>query len=198
MTKEQVQKHKETIKWFCDNPDKGVWLISPVGGWVLTHKPNWDTRCNYVPNDKYADIRKAFIDGKVIEFYNDLYDTSKPSKTWQPFTVLPTQLLFKLEHLRVKPEEPKFKVGDWVYTEEGYLGKVTSHVSNDFYAISGMNRNAKISRLWTPKEGDIIIGIRKNLPIIIFTYKEYKLQVDNFVEFDKVIPYIGQPLEEMK
>jgi len=25
MTPEQANKHKETIKWFCDNPDKMVW-----------------------------------------------------------------------------------------------------------------------------------------------------------------------------
>lgn len=198
MTKEQVQKHGDIIKWFCDNPEKGVWVKTHKDGlWQLEYEPTFTVNI-YVQNDEYSEFRKAHADGKTIQFKKTHIGTHEITPhqwvDWNSYNFC----FNKDTEYRIKPDEPKFKVGDWVYTEEGYLGKVTSHVSNDFYAISGMKRNAKISRLWTPKEGDIIIGIRKNLPIIIFTYKEYKLQVDNFVEFDKVIPYIGQPLEEMK
>lgn len=42
MLKEQVQKHGEVIKWFCDNPDKGVW-----------HQ---------------AELSKAIVDRKTLEY----------------------------------------------------------------------------------------------------------------------------------
>lgn len=74
MNKEQIKKHGEVIKRFCDNPNKGVWAkninIPGLNDWSLTYSPMFrvDVPCLYVQNDKYAELRKAEADGKIIEY----------------------------------------------------------------------------------------------------------------------------------
>lgn len=67
MTKEEIQKHGEVIKWFIDNPDKEVWCKDNEG-WFVTNNPTFYLNYAYVKNDEYAELRKAQADGKVIEF----------------------------------------------------------------------------------------------------------------------------------
>lgn len=190
MTKEQVQKHGEVIKWFCDNPEKGVWLRSPNGGWTFTRKPFWDIQCKYVQNDEYAELRKAQADNKIIEHKSpelNVWYTKSKTSDFNTFT-----------DYRIKPDEPKFKVDDWVYTEEGYLGKIISHIYNNLYNISGLRFNAKVSRLWTPKEGDVVIFLDEPTPRILKLQTCNMMYAKSLFVNSKCIPYIGQPFEEIK
>ena len=66
MTKEQAQKHGNVIKWFIDNSDKGVYELTSIG-WKLTDEPNFYPADKYVQNDRYAEFRKALVDGKTIQ-----------------------------------------------------------------------------------------------------------------------------------
>ena len=72
MNKDQANKHKDVIIWFCigDNEDKGVWCRkAPEYPWYESHSPEF--YCNgtkYVQNDEYAELRKALADGKVIQY----------------------------------------------------------------------------------------------------------------------------------
>ncbi len=65
----QVKKYKKVIEWFCNNPEKGVWLYhEPTKEWKLTTDPEWslfDTK--YVINDKHAEFRKLQANGIVIQ-----------------------------------------------------------------------------------------------------------------------------------
>ena len=68
MTKEQVTKHGEVIKWFCDNPDKGVW-IKDMNDWHIVNEPAFLTCDLIVPNDEYAKFHK-----KVYDLESELKD----------------------------------------------------------------------------------------------------------------------------
>ena len=110
MTKEQIIKHKEVIKWFRDNPDKGVWFKDINRGWVLITQPSFNPHYIYVQNDKYAKYRKALADGKTIKCRR------KNGDIWEKVTanIEPTRNFNSLYRYRIKKDKPKFKVGDWV------------------------------------------------------------------------------------
>lgn len=207
MNKEQVQKYGEVIKWFCDNPDKGVWLCSPIGEWVLTYRPQWDTVCKYVQNDEYAELRKAQADGKTIQYNNTPHITienwidinSKLTSGVKNFT-------YPCQSYRIKPDEPKFKVGDWIRAIRGksHIERLTDKRAAELLAHQCL---IEMYELWTPQEGDVVILFNDNPEQ--FTIAKYQTSENGkhhlvscsgkWTEiFTNCIPYIGQPFEEMK
>ena len=43
MTKEQIEKHGEVMKWFIDNQEKGVWFKQKDSDWRLIITPIFNT-----------------------------------------------------------------------------------------------------------------------------------------------------------
>ena len=109
MNKKQIIEHKEVIKWFCDNPNKGVWKTKNiiVNEWELTYNPQFCKDVIYIQNDEYAEFRKALKDGKIVQHnFKDFLDNSE-EENWHN---IDNKHVFKISksHYRVKPEEPKF------------------------------------------------------------------------------------------
>ncbi len=67
----------------------------------------------YVINDEFVEFRKALAEGKSIQMLCR-YDKMEP--IWDDMTEVIKSIGFVdvKENYRIKPEEPKFKVGDWV------------------------------------------------------------------------------------
>ena len=67
----------------------------------------------YVLNDSYSTYRKALAEGKSIQMLCR-YDKMEP--IWDDMTEVIKSIGFVdvKENYKIKPEEPKFKVGDWV------------------------------------------------------------------------------------
>ncbi len=113
MTKEQIAKHKEVMLWFITNPDKGVWRKpTRAGRWDLIPSPEFHLDYTYVQNDDYSHLRKAQVEGKTIQLFNAGYTTELEKDIWHDEDTLHTHI--PVPHYRVKPEEPKWHVGDWV------------------------------------------------------------------------------------
>ena len=68
---------------------------------------------NYVINDEFCEFRKALAEGKSIQMLCR-YDKMEP--IWDDMTEVIKSIGFVdvKENYRIKQEEPKFKVGDWV------------------------------------------------------------------------------------
>ncbi len=102
-----------------------------------------------VINDEYVELRKALAKGKAVEyldFKNEWRDLRENCRKLEGVC---------LSRLRVKPEEPKFKVGDWVI-HNGKYKQVTKAV--DGYIDSLDNQVAVIMKeesleLWEPEDG---------------------------------------------
>jgi len=109
MTKEQAEKHGEVIKWWIDNTEKGVWrkIDMPNADWYYDIAPEFNPHTKYIQNDKYAEFRMAQADGKVIQYTNGFEWKDLPNhyKSWTDY---------KVTGYRIKPNEPEFKVNDWV------------------------------------------------------------------------------------
>jgi len=146
MTYEQIKKHREVIKWFCDNPDKGVWRKDhQTENWHFCRQPIFNCNDTYIQNDEKAELRKQVADGAVLQYYDNY--------KWKDVThISVTFSECKLENLRVKPQ---FKVGDWVVEHQINNGKPFQVSEVDLidynnYTISGVT-------LWEPKEGELCV-----------------------------------------
>ena len=161
MTKKQIQKHGDIIKWFCDNAELGVWCKNGNKDWFLNIEPRFLLDSIYVQNDEYAELRKAQADDKVIE-----YKTSNGE-------IVPLKLCmikfreFKgcLENYRIKTDEPSFKIGDWVrekdstkiklVTKIGCAGDNAFELDNQGNGQGFLIENASRDfELWEPQEGE--------------------------------------------
>ena len=117
MNKELIKKYKKefdhwlnggevlfyTWKWYNskDNPSSTFNHSDPS---VIKY---------YIINDEFVEIRKALAEGKSIQMLCR-YDKMEP--IWDDMTEVIKSIGFVdvKENYRIKPEEPKFKVGDWV------------------------------------------------------------------------------------
>jgi len=112
MLKTKWKKHKPEMMWFLDNPDGTEIWENKDGNWKLTSIPAFDTVYDYVINDMYADIRKAFKDGKKVALLNSTYDSSKPFGQYMLIDRLFDHI--PLHHYKVID----YNIGDWVFTDE--------------------------------------------------------------------------------
>ena len=152
-----------------------------------------DIECKYLKpqfiiNDEYCTYRKALADGKTIE---ERYYT--PTDHWgkhlSGFAVSPKML-------RIKPEEPEFKVGDWI-TVNGPTGTFTeciSGIADDTYTLSGTNICYKSqASKWEPKKGEVCIfwNNDSNTAVIAklrYTYRTEHSYWDNCMPFTGALP----------
>jgi len=201
VNKEQAEKHGDVIKWWLDNIDKGVWTrLGNPKEWRISNHPSWDMALPYVQNDEYAEFRKAQADGKVIQY--DYHSNNH----WVDIKIA-NYCDFIPQRMRIKPDEPKFKVGDWVRT----IGKlrdgecdsmVIGHIQSDMsirvfqttkYYTSSIGEHTE---LWQPQEGDVVIYPQK----CCNGHTNYIIDLYENVEHDysKMMPYIGQDFKDMK
>ena len=173
MTKEQALKHKKVIEWWLDNPDKGVWKKAH-GLWFLEKDPSFYIDYIYVQNDEYVEYRKALAEGKTIQFLQTCIGTHNIDPVrwldWNSYG----QCFDKYTQYRVKPEEPKFKVGDWVTVNNGiplrfkrFTGNLPEWNKELNYEIvefikCGLkhqipNFDRSIVKHWKPKKGEFCV-----------------------------------------
>ena len=112
-----------------------------------------------VLRDSYFPYRTALAEGKTIEYYTIANYKCTITRMDE------LEVLIKANHsgkyiFRIKPEEPEFKVGDWI-TVNGPTGTFTeciSGIADDTYTLSGTNICYKSqASKWEPKEGEVCI-----------------------------------------
>jgi hypothetical protein len=134
---------------------------------LVDHEDFWRNPSNkpiFIVNDRYVKFRKALAEGKTVQFFNTkdrLYDSSKTLNRWHNTYTIHTH--GKPEDYRIKPDEPQFKVGDWVvvYTCRGKDNERISkpvqvtNVSSHFIQVNNYKQYApSYLELWQPKHGE--------------------------------------------
>lgn len=210
MTREAYQKHKDVMEWFYAEEGRSV-----LGSWggvrpfeVLTN-PDWLETSTYIPNDEYVEFRKAQAEGKPLQIsYKDTqrdmwgpwYDKFKLTwRTYHPSTV----------RIRIKPDEPEFKVGDWVRRKSEVFHKIDIVDKN--YRLKYSTEKLKDTikddcELWEPQEGDVVVCwtngklVREIIKLEMADYEmdfESCQAIDFIRRFDNCIPYIGQDFKDI-
>lgn len=108
MNIELIKKYKKEFDHWL-NGGKLLFKWNRESKWMsinTNHEWRWSSNI-YIINDEYVEFRKALAEGKVVEF-----STSRHLKDiWH---TLETPIFNEDYKYRIKPDEPKFKVGDWV------------------------------------------------------------------------------------
>lgn len=140
MNTELIKKYKAEFDHFL-NDGKVICRTESDGPWHNVDNSTWEIESDivFIINDDYVEFRKALCEGKTIQFkdlteaWNDLKD---PKFKEEP------------RHYRIKPEEPKFKIGDFV--RDIISGKI-SQVNNEDIA------NGKYSQVtkWEPSTREL-------------------------------------------
>ena len=157
MTQKQAIKHKEVIKWWLDNLDKGVWLKDIDSGWLLiTTLPSFDINNIYVQNDEYTEYRKALADRKIIQYCSNLTQGQVDLHSIYSTGVFQSQCKY-----RIKPSELDFKIGDWVIYEDSSILQIESieilvhKIGNDvIFQNKGLKLPLKYAKKWKPQKDE--------------------------------------------
>lgn len=120
-------------------------------------------------DDEYIEFRKALAEGNTIQYYECIYedemDINLDMYDWLDWkSATPSSSFTKMLKYRIKPEEPKFKVGDWI--RDGKTIYQFIEPSSIYSYESSLQR----CELWQPQPGELVILNNKNDVISIIKY----------------------------
>ena len=174
MNKRQLIKYGDVIKWLVDNYDKGLWTRNELNkdSWRITYDFSLYSGHTYVQNDEYAEFRKALKDGKTIEY-------SLPTTEQWNVVDNSKQHFSDCFKYRVKPEEPKFKVGDWVRIK--HFEKIVQLKGQPFCKpnaiyVEELNTYFFLEdiELWQPKQNELCVFWNNNYTKNFYSVGPYK------------------------
>lgn len=117
----------------------------------LPLEPSWTSNdIIYVIDDEYLYLRKALAEGKIIQ---GEWKSCDGESTW-----LDTAEFTEYTNYRIKPDEPTFKVGDWVTRDyDKYIYLINSITRNEAEVFNGEHSVISlksIKQLWKPQPGE--------------------------------------------
>lgn len=158
MNKELINKYKPEFDHWLNGGELLLGYKSKVEPieWKILVEDDWDyctTKHIIIINDKYVEFRKALVEGKIVQYLgpysNVWHEVQEPD-----FNLHPTCY-------RIKPDEPKFKVGDFVTHESLKITRQITKVDDDFiyfkegsWALPHVEGFSNKLILWTPIKGE--------------------------------------------
>ena len=121
MNKELINRYKHEFDHWL-NGGKLLCYTEVDGPYYEVTDEKWDFVCDigFIINDEYVELRKALAEGKTIQIYDvieqHLSDRTFDKFGWRDFKSFTSSSSFSKtpDLYRIKPYEPKFKVGDFV------------------------------------------------------------------------------------
>ncbi len=142
MNKQLINKYKpEFDHWL--NEGKLLCYTEVDGPYYEVTDEKWDFVCDigFIINDEYVELRKALTEGKIIQIYDVIEQhISNPSLDkfgWKDFKSFTASSPFSKtpDFYRIKPDEPKFKVGDFVRVTPKSNRAITNSGTTEFTGI---------------------------------------------------------------
>jgi len=153
MNKDQILKYKDAFDYWLGGGDLWCRLTTEPKGWIYIPTQNdifpMGSMAIYVQDDEYVELRKAQADGKTIQFKN-----IATSHEWIDIgegTSYSASFGGDVENYCIKPDEPTFKVGDWVLHTPN--GQVKQLCVLQIRGITQLN-TWRHYQPWQPKENE--------------------------------------------
>jgi hypothetical protein len=150
MNKEVINKFREEFDYWLSG-GKLLKYPLPLDGTGIWSKVVDIDVCkvgyHYIMDDEYVEFRKALAEGKTIE-WNRKWEFTVPEE-WVEITEDITR--YVIDVLRIKPEEPHFKVGDWV-NEKG--SETPRCLDKEYIEIINKTNTWEDFTKWQPKQGE--------------------------------------------
>lgn len=185
MNKALIKKYKPEFEHWLNGGkllQKQINLVVPAEWEEFLEDWDWPIdELVIIINDEYVEFRKALCEGKVIQIWDvikqHLSDASKDIYDWRDFKSFTRSSPFSssIDKYRIKPEEPKFKVGDWVIFEDNTKHKITeinkfSYTFNNNFSCGFETHTVLSMKHWKPKQDELVILKNKNDIISIIKY----------------------------
>lgn len=209
MNKELIKKYKAEFDYWIDGGE--LMYLTSFSSTRVTATCVEDLFSNptnhikgIITNDEYAEFRKALCEGQAIQYNPNLSMHNR----WDDITTISPSITDSIKNYRIKPDEPKFKVGDWV-THIDYkttVGKIVEifNVPNarecyvDWGCDKGSHWKNKL-KLWEPETGEYCWFINGNKIILVKymsmledgQHKGIDTQYFDTVYSDECQPFIG-------
>ena len=150
-----------------------------------------------VINDEFVEFRKALAEGKSVQMLCR-YDKMEP--IWDDMTEVIKSIGFVdvKENYRIKPEEPKFKVGDWVVeihstTKAQVLELFGNQIRVKFcYPDAIITTDSSDFSLWQPKKGDWCWFLNKDRIPVISQF--HSLEIEGNRKYSATFPNTPHPM----
>lgn len=161
MNKELINKYKpEFDHWL----NEGKLLYKHINSNAWWDNEPWGYSPDYVTaiiiNDEYAEFRKALAEGKTIQL-NEAEKFDDSNRGWVDLSCKSlgkSTNLFPVNYYRIKPDEPKFKVGDFVryiYANSTKALEINNINGNRYYFTNSEMACLEYElELWTPVKGE--------------------------------------------
>ena len=161
---------------------------------------DWDSSINehiIIINDEYLPYKKALAEGKTVQY------KGLSTHTW--CTIQPelghTFGVMHVSSYRIKPEEPRFKVGDWIRQGD----RVFQYTYKDLQYDKANPTHCQNDEKWEPRKGEVCIfwdNKHTNEAIIArYSHSErsfyYPLKKPNSC-YQNCMPFIGELPPHMK
>lgn len=159
MNKELVNKFKKEFDYWLKG---NIILVYDNGKWVdIGENTNiWEIAHNearFVINDKYVKFRKAILEGETVQccllpnpdMQSGIEFIANRESQWKNIEESHFIKGYATSHYRIKPNEPKIKIGDWV--REIITGKISkANINNIRYGLpEGYERwEPKVDECW--------------------------------------------------
>ena len=167
-----VKKYKKEWEYLINGGELAVKCFSELvypqfKRWLITNKDELNSFTSnfgevYLINDEYVEYRKAQTENKTIE-YRVLWRNGEIAQDWTQTDIIQEMSIGAITEFRVKPEEPKFKVGDWVENSKSSLRiiKQVTAVAEGCDTVTVGDKKVGINvmlitdlKLWKPKPGE--------------------------------------------
>lgn len=150
-----------------------------------------------VLRDSYFPYRTALAEGRTVEVYATYGVKALDEQPWRRFAIGCSTFDLPVECYRIKPEEPRFKVGDWIRQGD----RVFQYTYKDLQYDKANPTHCQNDEKWEPREGKICIfwDTRESYAIIdTFRYKTNNKYHTENTFWDNCMPFIGTLPPHMK
>ena len=164
MNIELIKKYKAEFEHFLN---EGKLLTRTKSDFIWNDEINENLMWNFeiqdidiIINDEFSELRKALCDGKTVQAYYRFNDT------WND--IIKPEFKDIVSNYRIKPEEPKFKVGDFIrqtkelginvsriYRIKAHISDILYSVEKNIYDVDTINAKEEYFELWKPSHKEL-------------------------------------------
>ncbi len=202
MNKELIKKYKKEFDHWLNGGEVLFfywedWYSSTYNPEMVFNHISPDDVKYYVINDEFVELRKALAEGKSIQM---LCRYNKMEPIWDDMTDVIRSIGFVdiKENYRIKPEEPKFKVGDWVVeihstTKAQVLELFGNQIRVKFcYPDAIITTDSSDFIPWVPKKGDWCWFLNKSRIPVISQF--HSLEIEGNRKYSATFPNTPHPM----
>ena len=179
--------------------DKQVWFDS------VTSPIDWTVEGLYVIDDEYCIYRIALAEEKTVEVYVLHGVKALDEQPWRRFAIGCSTFDLPVECYRIKPEEPEFKIGDYVRYIHANSPKPLRivNINCERYYFENAEIILRIDEIekWEPREGEICIfwdAVDTGAIISKFSYMEQEKYGTDLYTWNNCMPFTGTLPPHMK